>query len=217
MEKMVTVETLRGLADKLGVFKEKEVEHEGIKINVKQYLPVEEKRVIAELVTLNAFVDEENLYIRRFDFAIKEALLGYSIAKHYTNLQPMNDPFEMYDLLVSTKLLDVILSNIPESELRQLEEIVDERIAEEHRLQEITNTLGYKLEDTLNTLNRNMEEAINTIFNFDPKQLTTLTQFLTEEQKAELGIEEETKPKNKKGKQKSKKETKQEDKGEVEE
>lgn len=188
MAKKVSVEKLRKLTKETRALKTVEVSYKDVEFEVKQYLPIEHKRVIVELIARNSFVYDEDSKLHRFESTIKEAMLGYFITKEYTNFNIVSDPFEMYDLVKSTGVLDVIIEAIPHEEVIQLEAMVEDRIAEEYRIQELNTSIGHKIEDTLVILNRKMSEAINAMTNFDPKQLEMLTSFLNEDQKAELNI-----------------------------
>ena len=187
MSKQVSVDTLRKLVEDMVAMGNKSVKfNDNVTIEIKQYLPIENKRILIELVIKNSFIKDDR-GIDRFDATIKEVLLNFFIARDYTNLNTMNDPFEMYDVLKSTGLMDFIKSNIPESELIQLQEMVEERIYEEYRLQKLNVNIGHKIEGILEILNRKLAEGINTMKGFNPtEQLGILTEFLDEEQKSKL-------------------------------
>ena len=180
MTKKVSVKTIRELTKILEVNEPKVIDFEGIKVEIKQYLPIEEKRIIIELVVQNSLIYEEYKKLNRIDGAVREVMFGYLIVKHYTNINLMNDPFEMYDTLVVTGLYDEIINNIPELEFGSLLNLLNDRMEEEFRLSELELSIGHKLEDTLGVLNRKMAEAIETITKFDPSQLQMLTSFMDE-------------------------------------
>lgn len=196
MAKKIAVGTLRELVKNVNKTQNKKITFQELEFEVKQYLPIEEKRIIVELVTKNSFTFDEEIKLNRFESVIKETMLGYFIARDYTNINTINDPFEMYDILKSIGLLDVIIDAIPAKEINQLKSMVEDRISEEYRIQEISTSFGYKLEDTIDILNTKMTEAINTMTDFDPKQLKMLTRFLDKDQENEMKLVNDNKKLN---------------------
>lgn len=93
---------------------------EAIQIEVKSYLPIEEK---IELImnVINNSVDENNFYN---PVRIK-IFLGLEIMYHYTNInftdKMKENPFKLYDLIISTKLYNKVIALIADD----LDTIVD--------------------------------------------------------------------------------------------
>ena len=88
-------------------------------IEVKQYLPINEKLELISSV-INSAADENN-----FSNPIKENLfLTLEILYHYTNInftdKQKEDPVKLYDLVVSSGLVNKITDLIPEEELDEV-------------------------------------------------------------------------------------------------
>ena len=88
-------------------------------IEVKQYLPINEKLELISSV-INSAADENN-----FSNPIKEnVFLTLEILYHYTNInftdKQKEDPAKLYDLVVSSGLVNKITDLIPEEELDEV-------------------------------------------------------------------------------------------------
>ena len=88
-------------------------------IEVKQYLPINEKLELISSV-INSAADENN-----FSNPVKEnAFLTLEILYHYTNInftdKQKEDPVKLYDLVVSSGLVNKVTDLIPEEELNEV-------------------------------------------------------------------------------------------------
>ena len=88
-------------------------------VEVKQYLPVNEKLELISSV-INSAADENN-----FSNPVKEnVFLTLEILYHYTNInftdKQKEDPVKLYDLVVSSGLVNKITDLIPEEELDEV-------------------------------------------------------------------------------------------------
>ena len=94
---------------------------EEIQYEVKYYLPVQEK---LEMITkiINQSVDDNGFYnpIRVQIFTVLEVIYAY------TNLsftaKQKEDPFKLYDLLVSSSIFKEVISNICEDDWKEIQE-----------------------------------------------------------------------------------------------
>ena len=95
-------------------------------IEVKQYLPVEEKLKIVENV-LNQCVEPENGYYNSLKMNI---FLALEMVFNYSNItftdKQKENPYKLYDILQSNGLLGIVIGLIPESEFYYLRNIVKE-------------------------------------------------------------------------------------------
>ena len=88
-------------------------------VEIKQYLPVNDKlKLMGEVLT--AAMDQNN-----FANPVKrDVFTTLAIIEYYTNItfteKQKEDPTKLYDALCSADLLEVITSNIPEKELKEL-------------------------------------------------------------------------------------------------
>ena len=88
-------------------------------IEVKQYLPINEKLELISSV-INSAADENN-----FSNPVKENIfLTLEILYHYTNInftdKQKEDPIKLYDLVVSSGLVNKVTNLIPEEELDEV-------------------------------------------------------------------------------------------------
>ena len=88
-------------------------------IGVKQYLPINEKLELISSV-INSAADENN-----FSNPVKEnVFLTLEILYHYTNInftdKQKEDPVKLYDLVVSSGLVNKVTDLIPEEELDEV-------------------------------------------------------------------------------------------------
>ena len=88
-------------------------------IEVKQYLPINEKLELISSV-INSATDENN-----FSNPVKEnVFLTLEILYHYTNInftdKQKEDPVKLYDLVVSSGLVNKVTDLIPEEELDEV-------------------------------------------------------------------------------------------------
>lgn len=107
---------------KLGLSKNteiKEIEWNGQKIEVKQYLPIEEKIDIVGKI-LNQSVDDNGFYnpIRLHIYTNMEILMAYTNIT-FTEKQK-EDILKLYDLFNGTKLIEKIFEAIPGDEVSEI-------------------------------------------------------------------------------------------------
>lgn len=114
---------------KLGLVKNQEIksfEYNGQVIEVKQYLPIQEKlNLIADVI--EAAHDQQ----QEFSNPIKvEVFLAINVIKYYTNItfteKQLETPEKLYDLLVSKGFMSIIIENMCEREYSILyEDLID--------------------------------------------------------------------------------------------
>lgn len=97
----------------------KNIEFNEQTIEVKQYLPINEKLELISSV-INSAADENN-----FSNPVKEnVFLTLEILYHYTNInftdKQKEDPVKLYDLVVSSGLVNKVTDLIPEEELDEV-------------------------------------------------------------------------------------------------
>lgn len=115
---------------KLGLSKNQEikiVEFNGQDIEVKQYLPVNDKfEVIGNIINRSA--DDNN-----FANPLKvEIFTTLEIISAYTNIsfteKQKEDPSKLFDLVVSSGLYEIIIHNIPSTEIKSLQDYINSTI-----------------------------------------------------------------------------------------
>ena len=117
---------------KLGLSKDKissvsTVEWNEQTIEIKQYLPINDKLVLISNV-INSALDDNNFYN-----PLKVELFSMlSILESYTNLsfteKQKEDPCKLYDLLESNGLINAVINAIPEEEYETIVEAIEETI-----------------------------------------------------------------------------------------
>lgn len=129
----------------------KEVEINGEKVQVRQYLPTKEKIALTERVLSGAF-DESN----RYSMFRLNLLTEIEIIKTYTNFnitaKQMEDIPGLYDLLVLNNIIKQVNENIPDEEIIELrDKIYDEADNLEHYLNSLMGVMKTITTDYSNT------------------------------------------------------------------
>ena len=98
-----------------------------IEIEIKQYLPVEEKLAIIQNV-INLSADENNFMnpVKIEVFGTLEIIFKYTNLS-FTNKQKEN-PTELYDLLVGNGIVDKIIAEIPSVEYKSIIDSINETV-----------------------------------------------------------------------------------------
>lgn len=130
----------------------KEIEFEGVKVKVKQYLPFAEKQIFVQNVVDSYFSDIKIPEDFKKDFAIFKNYIQL-----YTDLEiPTENNAEFYDMVVGSNLYDYILSTIPDKEKLYLETKITDIIFDyEEKIEKIyqrENCLENIVNDFLNNL-----------------------------------------------------------------
>ncbi len=99
----------------------KTLKYNGEEIEVKQYLPIQDKLALISRV-INQAADEYN-----FANPVKlDLFLSLEVMYQYTNInfteKQKEDPTKLYDLLEENELIDAVIGLIPQSEYRTLYE-----------------------------------------------------------------------------------------------
>ena len=156
----------------------KELDWNGQKIEVKQYLPIAEKFSLISEVLMNCQDTDNNNFMSISKMVM---YLGIQIVIHYTNIsitdKMKEDPAKLYDQLDSTGLLTAIKNNIDDKEFMTLCDWCKETC--EH-LYQYRNSI-YAILDAMSAdyenLNLDIEEIQKNIK--DPEALSLLKDTLT--------------------------------------
>lgn len=145
-------------------------------IKVKQYLPVNEKLDLISWV-INQSADDLKFYnVGKLDI-----FKHIAIAQHYTDItfteKQLSDPAHLYDLLVSSGLMDEIKNAIPNGEIWWIDDVLDDTVDSIYKYQ--NSVMG--ILDTVTTdykdLNFDVEQLQKNISN--PENLTLLKDVVT--------------------------------------
>lgn len=98
----------------------KELPWNNCKIEVKQYLPINEKLEMIEDV-MNRASSDENMFVNQMKV---DTFLDLKILEHYTNItftdKQKEEVWKLYDAAVSSGLLAAVKAEIPKDELNEL-------------------------------------------------------------------------------------------------
>lgn len=145
-------------------------------IEVKQYLPVEEK---LELITrvLELSHDSNN-----FSNPVKvEVYTALEIIDKYTNInfteKQKENPTKLYDLFTGNGLMDMVLEAIPENELNEVLVGIDRTITSVYKYQNSILGILDTISQDYSNLNLDADEIKKKIG--DPENLTLLKDIMT--------------------------------------
>ena len=148
-----------------------------ITIEVKQYLPIQEKLALMGRVIELAHMQDEN-----YSNPVKAAVFrDLAIIENDTNIaftdRQKEDPAKLYDLLYSTGTIDTVLNNIPEDEYTKIVVGVQDSIEAVYKYQ--NSILG--ILDTIKTDYDNMKLDIDSLNQTitDPETLKFVKSILT--------------------------------------
>lgn len=145
-------------------------------IEVKQYLSVEEK---LQLITnvLQFSYDEHN-----FSNPVKvEAYTALEIIERYTNInfteKQKENPVKLYDLIFGNGFLNLVYETIPERELQNLLDNVNETIASVYKYRNSILGVLESVSQDYNNLNLDASEIQNKLS--DPENMTLLKEVMS--------------------------------------
>lgn len=164
---------------KLGLKVNKEVTNISFndqKIEIKQYVPANEKLdVISNII--NASADDMKFY----NVGKLEVFGAIEIISAYTNIgfteKQKEDICKLYDLFVSSGLYNLILDNIPESEIRWIEEVMMNTINSIYKYQNSAMGILDAVNQDYQNLNLDATEIQQKLG--DPENLALLKSIMT--------------------------------------
>ena len=145
-------------------------------IEVKQYLPINEKLELISSV-INSAADENN-----FSNPVKEnVFLTLEILYHYTNInftdKQKEDPVKLYDLVVSSGLVNKVTDLIPEEELDEVINGVAQSVKAIYTYRNSVLGILESITQDYSTLNLDATEIQQKLA--DPDNMALLKQVLT--------------------------------------
>lgn len=151
----------------------KEFDFQGNKIEVLQYLPIEDKHALVFTVLQNT-QQSTGLY----DHVNAEMYFHLYLVYMYSNLNFTDKQKEaedkIYDALSSNGLLDMIISNIPETEYNFLYSMITAHMKEDLEYNTTASAIINKLINDLPAQAEAMSDILN---NFDPDKFTMVKEF----------------------------------------
>lgn len=158
------------------------IDFHGTAIEVKQFLPIQDKFNLVASIFESAIDREDGLHIldkNKLEIAFKNL-----IVTEYSNLTLPKNTIESYDMLCESGLFNSVYNGIPEGEREELQTLLDGYIDTEKQEYQQRNTIQYVLKNSLDRLIDKMpsdvelgeliESASKEFSNFDPNKLTFL-------------------------------------------
>lgn len=143
----ITVGKLREL-DK-NTSKEKNFEYEGFQIKLKTYLPILDKISFVSLIYNSAINDDEHGVLSRNSLDISFKI---KFIETYTDIKLPENIIVAYNLLMSTKLFDVVYDNLPLSEQIELSTVLDRYIEEKQEIYKRENSVGNIIKNAIDEI-----------------------------------------------------------------
>lgn len=179
--------TLKKLEKLAKVFKNtKTFDYEDFTLEVKQYLPIEEKKALVADVALRCIAEDNGLQI--IYTYISHIVKSTSIIRYYTNIELPKDNFEAYNLLNKLDIYKQALSMIPQSELDEINMMIDKLIEDLKFNQMYSSNVKTVVSQVLNKLvdklpsseeaEKFIEDASKEIKEFDPNKVKFVQDFL---------------------------------------
>lgn len=167
---------------KLGLNKEKidsyiTLECNGQIIEVKQYLPINDKLILISDI-INLALDNDNNFYNPLKVKLFSMLL---IIEKYTNIsfteKQKEDPCKIYDLLESNEIIQQIITNIPRKEYETIIQGVNESIIAIYNYKNSAMGILETISQDYSNLNFDATEIQKKIG--DPENIALLKQVLT--------------------------------------
>lgn len=150
----------------------KEIDFNGNKIEVLQYLPIDDKYSLLNITLQKA--KEGAIY----NPLKKDMFFHLHLIYMYTNLvftdKQREDESKIYDTLVSNGLLDKVLEAIPDTEFDTLYSYLNEQ---EKIILTYKNTVGGVITEIIDNLPLQAEQMQKIVDNFDPQKFQNVLDF----------------------------------------
>lgn len=146
-------------------------------ITIKQYLPIEEKLKLFQTV-LDLSVDQSKFY----NIAKVDVFFTLQVIECYTNItfteKQKEVPYKLYDIVVSSELYNLIMKNIPYSEISFLYENLIDIIKNIYKYSYSALGILENMGQDYSQLNFDLDELQDKIQ--DPENLGLLKQMMSE-------------------------------------
>lgn len=139
----------------------KEVDYHGLKLEIKQFITVQEKINLVASAFESAIDRENGLHLINYnnlDVAYK-----IFVVQKYTNITLPKDSIQAYDLLCESGLYDFIYNNIPTEEKVRLEVALDNHINAERDKYEQNLKLEKIIKDGINGLLTRLDKFVESM------------------------------------------------------
>lgn len=151
----------------------KTVDFNGNKIEVLQYLPITEKYDLVSIVLQET--KEDNLYSPiRLDMLFHLFLIFSYTNITFTEKQKEDLP-KLYDTLLSSGLLDIVLAAIPDEEYAVLNDYIEDYMTQD---MEYNTTASAMLQNLIAAIPENMDKITSVMNKFDPNKFVEVMNFV---------------------------------------
>lgn len=144
----------------------------GTKIEVKQYLPIEDKYDLV-MVTLQKSLEDGIYNPIKIDMYFHLNMVYMYTNLSFTDKQKENE-MKIYDCLESNSFINAMLAEIPEEEYSNLYEYMQDIIGDTLNYK---NTAGAVIQSFINDLPKNAEIASNIVDSFDKDKYKEVIEF----------------------------------------
>lgn len=149
----------------------KTFKYNDIDIEVKQYLPLDDKLDLI-MITLQK-AEQDGIYNQ----LILNTMFELNLVYMYTNIsftdKQRENEYKLYDTLVSNHIVDSVIENMDENEYAFLLEMLEEQ---EKAILKYTNTAGAVIQKVINDLPKNAAIASEIVDNFNPENYKQVLQ-----------------------------------------
>lgn len=147
-----------------------------IEIEVKTYLPINEKLILIQEVINNSNDDQLKFY----NTGKLEMFFSLEVVKRYTNIsfteKQLEDPCKLYDLIVSSGLYDMILNKIGEQEYYFVYDVLKSQIKSIYKYNNSLMGILDSINRDYSNLNLDATELQEKLS--DPESLTLLKEIM---------------------------------------
>ena len=162
---------------------QKPITFNNTEIQIKQYLPIEDKlNIIESTVSISFTPKQDNENIKYYNTALRTIAFDYFLAKYYTDLDIPDidevDIYTVYDILSENNLITVIKCAIPKEELEFFNFHINKRIKEEFRCISEEKTFLNVISKFLSDINESIPGFVETMNNLDSSKFDTLREVL---------------------------------------
>lgn len=134
------------------------VKHRGLKIEIKKYLPILEKVNLVSSVAKGCIRGNGDIF--EIDHASKNIAYGLEIINSYTNIEVPNNSIEAFDVVKKSGLLDIVIDNIPHTEIVELYGMLENKLQEKRNIHQQENRLENIVKSGIDRLILLMESFI---------------------------------------------------------
>ncbi|MGJ0846637.1 hypothetical protein ACR77J_08110 [Tissierella praeacuta] len=158
-----------------------------LEIEIKQYLPIEKKKEIIEDVVYRCLAQTEDK-VQLIHSYLSDIPKTTAIVRQYTNINLPEDNYKAYNLIRKTKLDEFVLMKIPQSEIEEIDKMIN-RFIEDLRFNQMhsvsVETILTRALDRLiakipteDGIEEFVKKIGNEIKNFDPSKMEYVNQFM---------------------------------------